>query len=158
MRERYQPASDFLKGIIAEEVPLSGGVMAEANMRLLIAMTRDDDLSNRDWATMLLSQEEADTPEVRAALLASANDEDDVVRAEALLGIARRDARLALPFAIKALSSDRACTAVFEAAEIIADPALVASLRPWTETPDNEWLDRLARYALAACERGSPVD
>ncbi|WP_426263774.1 lyase [Sphingomonas sp. PWP1-2] len=117
-------------------------------------MTRDEDRSNRDWATMLLSQEDANTPSVREALLSAAVDDDDAVRAEALLGIARRDVRLALPFVLEALSGDHASMAVFEAAAIIADPALVESLRPWTEPSDNEWLDNLARDALAACERG----
>jgi hypothetical protein len=137
MIDRYEPASDFLKAILDEEAPLSGSPMADENMRHLIAMTRDNDLSNRDWATMLLSQEDADTPEIREALLAAVEDDDDVVRAEALLGIARRDTQLALPFALAALSGDQVSMAVFEAAEIIANPALVGSLRPWTEPSDD---------------------
>jgi hypothetical protein len=47
--------------------------------------------------------------------------------------------------------------AVFEAAALIADPALVELLRPWTEPSGDEWLDRLALDALEACETGSPV-
>lgn len=46
--------------------------------------------------------------------------------------------------------------AVLEAAALIADPALVEVLRPWTEPSDNEWLDQLTRGALAACEKGLP--
>lgn len=126
-------------------------------MERLIALTQDADLSNRDWATMLLASEDADSPEIRAALLTAANDENDVVRAEALVGVAKRDRQLALPLAVKALSQDRACMAVFEAAALIADPALVEVLRHWTEDSDNAWLDRLARDALNACEKGSPV-
>lgn len=157
MGDRYEPASDFLKAIIAEEVPLSDSPMAEANMQHLIAMTRDPDRSNRDWATMLLAQVEADTPEIRAALFAAADDEYDVVRAEALLGIAQRDARLALPLALEALSGDQVSMAVFEAVIIIADPMLADSVRPWTEPSDNAWLDQLARDALAACEGVTPI-
>jgi hypothetical protein len=152
MDDRYEPASHFLKAVIAEEVPLSGNPMAEANLRRLITMTRDDDCSNRDWATMLLAQEEADTPEIRAALLAAIEDVDGAVRAEALLGIARRDPELAVPYALKALSGESACMAVFEAAALIADPALVESLRAWTEPSNNELLDRYAADALLACE------
>ena len=148
----YKPKSDFLNAVISEEVPLSGSPMADENMQTLIAMTRDDDVSNRDWATLLLSQEEADTPEIRAALLNAINDTDPIVRSEALLGIAQRDTQLALPFALVALSGDQVSMAVLEAAEIIADPALVESLRPWTEPSDNEWLDELAWKALRACE------
>lgn len=142
---------------MAEDVSLSGSAFADANMRQLIAMTRDDDLSNRDWATMLLAMEEADTPEIRAALVLAAHDENDVVRAEALVGIAQRDRTLALPLAVEALSSEQMTMAVFEAAALIADPALVDLLRPWTEPSDDEWLDKLARDALAACEIGTPV-
>jgi len=148
----YKPKSDFLNAVISEEVPLSGSPMADENMQTLIAMTRDDDVSNRDWATLLLSQEEADTPEIRAALLNAINDTDPIVRSEALLGIAQRDTQLALPFALVALSGDQVSMAVLEAAEIIADPALLESLRPWTEPSDNEWLDELAWKALRACE------
>ena len=157
MGDRYEPTSDFLKAIVAEEVPLAGDPTAEANMQHLMAMTRDPDRSNRDWATMLLSQVEADTPEIRAALFAAADDENDVVRAEALLGIAQRDARLALPLALKALSGDRVSMAVFEAVMIIADPILADSVRPWTEPSDNKWLDQLARDALSACEGRKPI-
>lgn len=152
MMTPYKPKSDFLNAIISEYVPLSGSPMADENMQRLIAMTRDDDVSNRDWATLLLSQEEADTPEIRAALLNAINDTDPIVRAEALLGIAQRDTQLALPLALVELSGDQVSMAVLEAAEIIADPALVESLRPWTEPSDNEWLDELAWKALRACE------
>lgn len=46
MSDRYEPASDFLKAIIAEEVPLSGSWMADKNMKQLIAMVSDADRSN----------------------------------------------------------------------------------------------------------------
>lgn len=152
MSDRYEPTSDFLKAIIAEEVPLSGSPIADKNMQKLIALGSDDDRSNRDWATILLAQEEADTPEIRAALLKAAHDEYDVVRAEALLGIAKRDPQMAFPLAVVALSADQASMAVFEAAKIIADPRLIDSLRPWTEPSDNAWLDQLAMDAMKACE------
>ncbi|WP_310534449.1 HEAT repeat domain-containing protein [Novosphingobium sp.] len=154
MNERYEPKSDFLRAFIADEIPLTGSALAEANLRKLVSMTRDDDRSNRDWATMLLAQEAIDTSEVRTALLAAANDEDDVVRAEAMLGLAMRDKNLALPFVLRALLGDFACMAVFEAAELLADPALVEPLRSWTEPSENNFLDRLARNALIACESG----
>lgn len=157
MSDRYEPASDFLKAIIAEEVPLSGSWMADKNMKQLIAMVTDADCSNRDWATMLLAQEKTDTPEVRAALLKAAGDEDNVVRAEALLGIARRDPQLALPLAVAALSANQVCMAVFEASEIIADPTLVALLKPWTNPSEDAWLDQLAMNAMKVCEGARPT-
>jgi len=156
MTERYEPSSDFLKAVAAQEVPLSGSAFADVNMRQLIAMTRDVDVSNRDWATMLLASEEADTPEIREALLSVANDESDVVRAEALVGIARRDRELALPLVLKALSGQWAGMPLFEAAALVADPALVAVLKPWTKPSDDQWIDQFACDALAACEKSQP--
>ena len=55
MSELYEPASEFLRADCAGEVPLSGGAFALANLRRLIETTRDEDRSNRDWATFLLA-------------------------------------------------------------------------------------------------------
>ena len=158
MTEPYRPASDFLEAVAAEQVPLFGSDFADANFQRLIEMTRDQDRSNRDWATLLLSQQDIDTPQVRDALVIAAQDEDDAVRAEALLGLAQRDRALALPFARTALMSDQACMAVFEAAALIADPSLVELLRPWTQPSDDAFLDQRAGEALLACEEGKSVD
>lgn len=157
MSEAYHPASKFLRAVAAEEVPLSGTDQAEANFRRLIKMTRDEDRSNRDWATLLLSQHDNDTPRVRQALLDAARDEDASVRAEAMLGLAQRDKALALPFVIGALQAEEASMPVFEAAALIADPVLIDLLRPWTAPSDNEFLDQLACDALASCLQGISV-
>src|SRR3546814_15755070 len=95
MTERYAPPSEFLRAVIDEDAPLLGSDFAAANLQRLIEMTRDGDAVNRDWATLLLAQQNADTPEVRAALLRAAEDESDPVRAEAVLGVAPRDKALA---------------------------------------------------------------
>ena len=158
MNELYRPASDFLEAVAAEEVPLFGSDFADANFQRLIAMTRNEDRSNRDWATFLLSQQDVDTPQVREALIIAAQDEDEIVRAEAVLGLAQRDRTLALPFARIALMSDHACMPVFEAAALIADPSLVELLRTWAQRSDDDFLDRLARKALIACELGESVN
>lgn len=157
MEELYRPASDFLASVAADEVPLFGSEFADANLQRLIAMTRHEDRSNRDWATFLLSQQELDTPQVRQALVLAANDDDYDVRAEALFGLAQRDRALALPFAKAALMNDQASMPVFEAAAFIADPTLVELLRPWTHSSDNGFLDQLAREAFAACENGETI-
>lgn len=154
MSERYEPPSDFLKALIADEVPLTGGSFADANLRRLIEMMRDDDLANRDWATMLLAQQEIDTPEVRNALLIAADDEDTVVRAEALLGLAQRDKALALPLVKAALLGKDACMSLFKAAETIADPSLVPFLNAWAELSGDKLLDGCAFDALTACQMG----
>jgi HEAT repeat protein len=151
--ERYEPPSDFLKAVIAEQVPLIGGEYAEANLRQLIDLTRDPDTANRDWATLLLSQEGANTPDVRAALVQAASDEDAVVRAEAVLGLAHRDPEAALPFVQEALQGAAVTVPVLEAAAICAHPSLITDLRVWAEPSDEPYADRLAAEALAACER-----
>src|SRR3546814_9103340 len=93
MTERYAPPSEFLRAVSDEDAPLLGSDFAAANLQRLIEMTRDGDAVNRDWDTLLLAQQNADTPEVRAALLRAAEDESDTVRAEAVLGVAQRDKR-----------------------------------------------------------------
>jgi hypothetical protein len=158
MKDRYEPKSDFLRSVIAEEAPLSGGELAEANLRLLIKLTSDADLSNRDWATFLLSQEDTDTETIRAALISTAQDENEFVRAEAVRGLAKRNPSLALPLVQKALRSDRVAFAMFEAAEYCAHPSLVKDLRRWAEPSDEPILDGRAADALAACEKGVPPD
>jgi len=151
--ERYEPPSDFLKGIIAEEVTLTDGPFAQANFDLLIEFTRDADRANRDWATMLLSQEGGDTLVVRAALLDAARDEDEVVRAEAALGLASRDPGLALPFVQEALRGNTIIPPMLEAAALCAHASLIEDLRVWAEPSDNTFADGLAADALAACLR-----
>ena len=59
----------------------------------------------RDWATTTIGETLAkDGPEVRAALLRRAEDPDEIVRAEALHGLARRRDERAVPFLIAELS------------------------------------------------------
>jgi HEAT repeat protein len=116
-------------------------------------MTRDEDRSNRDWATFLLAQEETDTPAVRDALIRAAKDDDDVVRAEAVLGLAKRDPLLALPLVQEALRSEAVAAPMFEAAALCADLSLIPDLRIWAEPSDEPLMDGLAADALAACEK-----
>lgn len=152
----YEPNSPFLLDILAGVVPLSGSEFAEANLARLIAMTRDEDRSNRDWATFLLAQQECDTPAVREALFAAAGDEDEHVRAEAIWGLAHIDRDLALPLIQKALLGDRVSAPIFEAAELVAHPALVEALRRFTKPTSDLYLDQIANSALEACETGIP--
>jgi len=154
MDEGYEPPSAFLKAIIRDEVPFIGS-FGEANVARLIQMTRDPDRANRDWATLLLAQLERDTDEVRQALLTAATDEDEYVRGEAVLGIARRDPSLALPLIDAALQEETVCLQIFEAAAVVAHPSLIASLRDFADGED--YIDQLARDALAACVEGRAI-
>lgn len=152
MTERDEPPSDFLKMLIDDEAPLSGGEHADANLRRLIGMTRDAHPANRDWATLLLAQQDIDTPEVRQVLLRAADDENDDVRAEAILGLSRRDKALALPLLQRELSGETVRMPLFEAASIVAHPSLVEDLRAFTGPSGDAFLDTLALEALKACE------
>lgn len=155
MAEPYLPESDFLKAVIADEVPLAGaGDFAATNLRRLIDMTRDPNVSNRDWAALLLSQQELDTPEIRASLLAAARDADSNVRAEALCGLAARDPVLALPLIHEALAADMASIPVFEAAALAAHPSLVEPLRAFAAPSGDSVIDGVVLEALAACGKG----
>lgn len=116
-------------------------------------LTRDQDRTNRDWATLLLSQEGGDTPAVRAALLGATKDEDEFVRAEAILGLASRDPVIALPFVLEALGAKQIAIPVLEAAAICAHPSLIPDLKIWAEPSDDPFADELAAAALAACEQ-----
>jgi HEAT repeat protein len=155
---RYQPASDFLIAVINEEAPLSGSIFGDANLRHLIAMTRDPDRSNRDWATFLVAQHDADDDVIRHALLRAASDDDEVVRAEAIIGLARRDRHLALPLIKQAFAAEYVSYPIFEAAAYVADPALVEDLRRFAAPSDDSTLDSMIAEALAACESGKPPE
>lgn len=155
MTESYFPPSDFLQAIIAEEVPLTGNGLADSNLQLLIAMTSDDDVANRDWATMLLSQTDLDTPQIREALLRSACDPNEDVRGEAILGLAQRDKMLAIPLVQAALSKDSAQMTIFEAAEIIASPVLVEYLLPFATPSGRDMIDDWVLRAISACKDDS---
>src|SRR5687767_10234675 len=116
MTERYLPPSDFLRALIDDDAPLVGGDHADANLARLIEMTRDKDPANRDWATLLLAQQDFDTHRVPAALLDAAEDENEYVRAEAILSLAQRDKALAFPLLQRELRNERVAMPLFEAA------------------------------------------
>jgi len=106
---------------------------------------------------MLLAQEEIDTDAVRLALLRAARDDHYAVRAEALLGLAMRDPKLALPYAQEALTASSASMPIFEAVEMIADPALIPALQPWLGDSEDTFVDEWAKLAMQACVRGASL-
>lgn len=152
--QNYQPKSQFLIDVANNQVPLGDDEFGRHNFELLIALTRDEDRSNRDWATFLLALQERNTPEVRDALLRAAHDEDPYVSAEAICGLAHIDRQLALPLVRDALKAGSVAAVIFEAAEILADPSLAEPLRPFAEPSGDAYLDSLALDALKACETG----
>ncbi len=169
MGDRYEPESDFLGAILSGNVPLPDdepeegatsalhAELSEANLQKLICFTRDEVLSNRDWATFLLAQREIDTPLVRHALLRASGDVEDNVRHEALWGLARRDPGLALPLVREALEGSAVSVPLMEAAALCADRSLVLGLREWAGASGlSDAIMSYLRDALAACESGTP--
>jgi hypothetical protein len=80
MDHGYEPSSDFLVQVANGDVSITGSAFAKENLRRVIALMQDDDVSNRDWATMLVAITEIDTPEIRHALLTAAGDEDAILQ------------------------------------------------------------------------------
>jgi len=155
MAEQYIPPSDFLQAVMAEQVSFSDDATGEQNLLRLIAMTRDPDATNRDWAALLLSQLELDRHDVREALTAAASDEDQNVRAEAIAGLAQLDRSIALPFLRKELEGNSVSMPLLEAAIIVAEPSLLDHLEAFAYPSDSELLDRLVAEAIDACRRNS---
>lgn len=151
MEERYLPPSDFLQAVINEDVPFGEHDFGEKNFARLIEMTRDADPANRDWATLLLSQLGMDRPDVRAALVKAAEDENSAVRAEAILGLAQMHRGLALPLLRKELKGDHVNMPLLEAATIVADVSLVEDLEAFAEPSGNKLLDQMVVDAINAC-------
>lgn len=156
MNEACGPNSDFLIEVAAGNVPLTGSAFAETNLERLIAMTSATDEVDRDWATFLLANQDLDTAAIRSALLRAAEDDSLIVRAEAISGLAQRDRGLALPLVQKALLARQIAMPILEAAEFLAHPSLVSSLRIWAERPEDAYFDGCVAAALAACETGIP--
>ncbi len=148
MTTAYVPPSDFLKSLIDEDGPLT-----EPDVRRLIDLMQDTDDANRDWATLLLAQQEIDTAEVRQALVRAASDENEYVRGEAILGLSSLDKTVALPLLKNELSGQFASLQLFEAAILIADPSLAEYLEAFTDPSEDELLDKLVLEALLVCEK-----
>jgi HEAT repeat protein len=153
----YEPPSEFLRAVVNGDVPLVGSDFAAGNLRRVIAMTKDEDPANRDWATFLLAGTQLATPEVREALIAAAEDENECVRSEAILGISYIDKTMALPLLQRELARESVVMPTLEAAAVIAHPSLVADLRRFTSQSEHRHLDELAAEALKACETGKPA-
>jgi HEAT repeat protein len=116
----------------------------------LIRLSRDDEPEVRDWATFGLGTlSNADGPDVRAALLARAEDAYRETRAEALFGLAvRRDPR-AVPHLIRALESPLVGGLEVDAAAAFADPRLLPAL--WALQQAGKTDETRLRQAIDRC-------
>jgi len=128
-------------------------------LEVLIDLTSDPTAHVRDWATFALgTQTEADTPELREALVARLDDEDDDTRCEALVGLARRKDRRVIEPLRRDLGSDSVWPLAVEAAALIGDPSLhpllVAIQESWDT--DDGWLDEAIRACSPPSELSIP--
>lgn len=87
---------------------LHGLVRAEDTEALstLITLTQDPDDEVRDWATLDLAGVEADTPQIREALAARLDDEDEDTAAEAARGLAMRQDPRAVGTLVRILADE----------------------------------------------------
>ncbi|MEP1422243.1 MAG: lyase [Erythrobacter sp.] len=136
---------------------MTGSEFAEKNVQRLIEFTRDKDTSNRDWATLFLVElagyDGLVRPDILAALLTAAEDVDQNVRSEAILGLAKLKHEKALSLVGLELKKVNASMPIFEAAELLADPTLVNDLEDFQIESDEPFVDEAARRALEACRK-----
>jgi HEAT repeat protein len=93
----------------------------------LIALSRDPDAEVRDWATFGVgSLSDADSPEIRQALVDRLDDDDAETRAEATLGLVKRGDGRGDAAVAAALSRPDVRPQVQEAADLIAQRAQAA--------------------------------
>lgn len=126
-------------------------------IEVLLRLMKDEDDLVRDWATFGLgTQMASDGPEIRAALWKNLVDGDEVVRGEALVGLAARKDPGVVDHLLTLLNAD---SRVYElhAAEMTADPRLLETLEAMDRAlpeGDGYWRDCL-RAAIEACRVGS---
>lgn len=131
---------------------LGGGPAEEQPLALatLIQLMDDESEEVRDWATFGASVTcSADSPELRAALVARLDDPVEIVRAEAILGLAQRHDPRAHPAILHALDSGSALAPIFEAVEAMPSPDFIEDLGGYLK--NNPECSSLIE-ALQACE------
>ncbi len=122
----------------------------------LITLSRDEEVSVRDWATFGLgSMVEVDTPELRQALVDRLDDEDGDTRVEAMVGLGRlRDPRVLLNLQAD-LAAGLAGPMELEAVTLIGVPELLPLLVALRGRDDVDQAD-LDAAILACTPRSDP--
>ena len=110
-----------------------GGVDNPLAIDTIIRLTLDEDDLVRDWATFSLAKlTDADTPEIRDALAARLDDEEDDVFGEAIYGLARCGDQRVIPALLSARRLQTAenyrYQALISAGKLIGDPRLLLAL------------------------------
>ena len=114
-----------------------GGYTEEKAVATLIERSNDEDRDVRNWATFGLgSLIDTDTPEIRAALFARLEEQDDEIRGEAFVGLARRRDVSVVPALLKELESNephvlRNWLLFSEAIEAVVNHASNSGAKDW---------------------------
>ena len=137
------------------------GLMAhetQPTLAALVTLTADADDEVRNWATFALgSQISADSPDIRAALLARLTDSHDETRGEAMVGLAERGDGSAASAIVASLSSELSSLAL-QAAALLGDPRFFAPLTALRAREDlTPYEETLVDEALARCDPDAEV-
>lgn len=117
----------------------------------LIVLTKDQRGVVRDWATFGLgNQTDADGLDIRTALLARLEDTDANTRHEALVALARRHDRRAIPALIRALDADEVAYLAIQAAELLGAAELAPALQRLAQLPN--WTNEELDFAIRRCD------
>ena len=101
----------------------------EHAVRALIELSTDEDSDVRDWATFGLgTQVSVDSPALREALVQRLTDPDPDTRAEAIVGLARRQDERAVPALVAAIDAGWEGSLVREAVEALPNPDALKAL------------------------------
>lgn len=127
----------------------------------LIELSKDDDEEVRNWATFGLgTQIETNSPEICNALLARLSEENQEIRGEALVGLARRKHPDAIKYIIKELNGQVVNVLILEAAALLESPELYPLLIKWKNVEgedDSAYFEDELEDALKACSPDRPV-
>jgi HEAT repeat protein len=145
-RFRHHADQEVRYGVV---LALTGYEDQEAHVVLMELMS-DADAEVRDWATFALgTQSETDTPAIRDALAARLADIDIDTRCEALVGLARRRDRRALPALQREIRGASVSPLAVEAATLFALPQLTKELIALRGRWDGDTY--LLEQAIQAC-------
>jgi HEAT repeat protein len=123
----------------------------------LLRLMNDIDPDVRDWATFGLGQLlDADSRAIRDGFVGRLEDDHDDTRFEALIGLARRRDRRALPVVKSELEAQSVFRLAIEAARYLSDPMLspsLVALRSWWDVDPA-----LLEEAIESCDPHRQAD
>ncbi len=120
----------------------------------LLRLTHDSDDKTRDYATCALHSSGHDTPEVHARFWELLDDPDGNVCGEAARGLAKAGDKLLAPRLAQLLEENYDLHYLYDAAEILGDPALLPAIK---EAAEKWKADCPDRYQISTVESAIEV-